>query len=287
MQFNVLGACSGLGQKLTGLEAAPDLIRENGFLRILKEANVNFSDLGNVVPDATGNIWSFLQRLKQTASNHIAENQILFNLGGDHSIAMATVGATLEKFPEARLMWIDAHGDINTPASSLTGNLHGMPLAAILGMFKTELNTTKLKKENLILIGVRDLDLFEQDLLDFLNVQIITAKEIIDDPAVSLSKIINWIKLKETPLHLSFDIDSVDPKTAPATGLKVASGLNKNFTLDLIKQISLSQKVVAIDLVELNPNQAQCKAEVDSTLEVFFEILKIFIQSNSSKVSSS
>ena len=276
MQFNILGACSGLGQKLGGLEFTPDLIRENGFIQILKDSNIKFTDLGDIKPTSEADIWPFLSLIKNKVSKHISQDQILFNLGGDHSIAIGTIAGTLEKFPEARVIWIDAHGDINTPASSLTGNLHGMPLAAILGLFKTELSSAVLKKENLILIGIRDLDHFETEIIKDLNITVITAHEITTEPLLALNKVAAWLKLKNSPLHISFDIDSVDPGTAPATGLRVAGGLNKEFILNLVQKIAATKNVLAIDLVELNATQAKNKAEVDSTLEVFFDILKVF-----------
>lgn len=277
MQFNILGACSGLGQKHLGLDLTPDLIRQSGFLKILKDSQVKFTDLGDIKPETSADIWPFLSQLKNKVSQHIAKDQIIFNLGGDHSIAIGTVSGTLEKYPDARVVWIDAHGDINTPASSLTGNLHGMPLAALLGLFQTDLSAPVLKKENLILIGIRELDQFEEDLLKDLDITIITAQEITVHPALALSKITKWLELKDAPLHVSFDIDSVDPATAPATGLKVAHGMNTKFTQDLIQRLAETKNVLAIDLVELNANQAKNKTEVDSTLEVFLDILKIFI----------
>lgn len=276
MQVNILGACSGLGQKLVGLELTPELIRQNGFLQILKDSKTKFTDLGDIKPLSPADIWPFLGQIKEKVSNHISKDQILFNLGGDHSIAIGTIAGTLDKFPEARVIWIDAHGDINTPASSVTGNLHGMPLAAILGLFKTGLTSAVLKKENLILIGIRDLDHFEAELLKDLNIVVITAHEITKEPILALNKVAAWLKLKDTPIHISFDIDSVDPETAPATGLRVAGGLNKEFISGLVTQIAATKKVLAIDLVELNAKQAKNKAEVDSTIDVFLDILKIF-----------
>ena len=280
MEFNILGACSGLGQKLNGLDSTPTLIRQNGFLKILEESKMQYTDLGDIKSCSSTGVWPFLSQLKNKISQHLSDQQIMFNLGGDHSIAIGTVAATLEKYPEARVVWVDAHGDINTPASSLTGNLHGMPLAALLGLFKTELNLNLLKKENLILIGVRDLDQFEDDFLKTMKVTVITAAQIKQDPKQALEVITTWLQSKNTPLHLSFDIDSVDPATAPATGLRVADGLNTDFLHSLIQKIAQTKKVLAIDLVELNAQQVQSKSEVESTLAVFMDMLKIFIQTN-------
>jgi arginase len=279
MKFNVLGACSGLGQKHAGLDLTPDLIRENGFLNVLENSGYKFTDLGNIKPSGDG-VWPLLIKIKAKVFENVALNQILFNLGGDHSIAMGTVGGTLEKFPETRLVWVDAHGDLNTPASSLTGNLHGMPLAALLGLFKTNLELAKLKSENLILIGIRDLDDFEKELINTLKLEVIFANEINSDPLSALFKISKWLNQKSTPIHLSFDIDSVDPTIAPATGLRVAGGIDKTFTQNLIHQLAETKKVIAVDLVELNAFQSETKSEVQSTVDIFVDILKTFILVN-------
>lgn len=282
MKFSVLGACSGLGQKKMGLDLTPDLIRAHGFLDILKTSKSEFVDLGNIKSNTAGEIWSFLNQVKKAASENISDDKILFNLGGDHSIALGTISGTLDKFADARVVWIDAHGDLNTPASSFTGNIHGMPLAALLGLFKTELDIVKLKKENLILVGVRDLDEFESDLIKDLKIDIITAAEINNNPKTATDKFGVWLNKKSTPIHVSFDIDAVDPTVAPATGLPVAGGLSKAFTENLIRQIAITKNVIAVDLVELNAWQAVSESEIESTMEIFLSVLKIFIDSNQS-----
>lgn len=285
MKFKVLGACSGLGQKHFGLDQAPDIIRKNGFTNILESSGRQYIDLGNVRPLNTNSVWHFLNQVKEKVSENICQEQVLFNLGGDHSIAIGTVGGTLEKFPDARLIWIDAHGDLNTPTSSMTGNLHGMPLAAILGLFKTSLNTHNLKTENLILIGTRDLDQFESELINALQIEVITSKEINSEPIIALDKLSRWLKRKNTPIHLSFDIDSVDPQFAPATGIRVPNGLSQEFTKSVVKIISETKKVVAVDLVELNTFQSEKNSDIQSTVDIFLDILKTFTLLNSQEKS--
>lgn len=277
MKLSVLGACSGLGQKKLGLNLAPDLIRAHGFIDIIKSSNHDFVDLGNIEASTSNEFWPFLNQIKNTVSENVSVDKIFFTLGGDHSISIGTVGGTLDKYPDARVVWIDAHGDLNTPASSLTGNLHGMPLAALLGIFKTNLDIKKLKTENLMLVGVRDLDQFEAELIETLNIDVLTAQEINRDPTQALNKFLIWLNKKSTPIHVSFDIDSVDPTIAPATGLRVAGGLSKDFTANLIEKLAHTKKVVAVDLVELNALEASSKSEVESTIDVFLKIVKIFV----------
>lgn len=280
MKLNILGAGSGLGQKHKGLELTPDILMKNGFIQILKESAVEYVDHGNISPQPDENIWAYLNRLKNKCSNIIEEdNNILINVGGDHSIAMGSVGATLDKYPDARLIWIDAHGDLNTPMSSLTGNIHGMPLAALLGLFKTDLNLAKLNKENLILIGIRDLDDFEKELIDTLQIEVITSSEIKNDPLIAIEKIRTWLKKRPTPIHLSFDIDAIDPEYAAATGLNVKGGITPAFINNLAQLITSNNKLVSFDLVELNTFQAKSKDDEKKSIEVFLDILKIVIKS--------
>lgn len=279
MKLNIIGACSGLGQKHLGLDLTPDVLRESGLIQILNQSSIEYIDHGNVSAQTDSDIWTYLDQLKNKCSTLVNKNDILVTLGGDHSIAIGSVGATLDKYPDARLVWIDAHGDINTPISSLTGNAHGMPLAALLNLFKTDLDLKKLNKENLILVGIRDLDHFEKELIETLQIEVITSTEIANDPLSALCKVRTWLSKKSTPIHLSFDIDAVDPAFASATGLKVEKGLTPDFIKELVQLVFQTNKLISLDLVELNTLQSISKVDEQKSIEVFLDILKIIVNS--------
>ena len=285
--ISIIGVASGLGQKLLGLESAPQILRQHGLVEALSEKIKNISDLGDIHPSIEPHpksdsiFWDLVYRTRNIATEVLSKNELLLTLGGDHSIAIATVQASLNTNPNTRVVWVDAHGDINTPATSLTGHLHGMPLAALLGLFKTPLEFKKLQPQNLLLVGVRDLDPAEIHFLEDLNIEVITSKQCNQHPEQTLAQINLWFtKSKDSPIHLSFDIDALDPEFAPATGLRVNNGLSMDFSKNMMKQISLTQKLTAIDFVEFNPLQAKSNVELLQTIESAKEIIAhaLFVQ---------
>ena len=268
MKVSILGACSGLGQKNSGLEFAPDIFRKNGFLDLCKNLNLAHFDYGNITPASKNQdaLWPFLKELYTRSYEILDEDHLLFQIGGDHSIAIATISATLDRFPDAKIVWIDAHGDMNTPDSSLSGNLHGMPLAALLGLFKNPIVNQKLKKENLTLIGVRDLDEYEKHLIQSEKINVITSEEIENNPEQTLIELKNWLGA-DSKIHLSFDFDSLDPTIAPATGLRVPGGLSLEFLKNTFKLLKEPHKIISVDFVEFNPNMADNSQEASVSLQ--------------------
>jgi arginase len=171
-------------------------------------------------------------------------------------------------------VWMDAHGDINTPETSTSGNLHGMPLAALLGLFVNPLGGPHLRPENLILIGVRDLDPAEVAFIDHLKIKVITSKEARAHPDRALHALNEWLdQVEPAPIHLSFDIDSLDPEWAPATGLRVPLGLQFDFCKKLVLQLAKRNRMVSFDLVEINPEQTFSGLELKRTLDCAQDIL--------------
>lgn len=276
-RVSLIGVASGLGQKQKGLELGPQVLRDHGLLDIITAVRVDrvdrvvevidFEDLRpEINEDAQG--WHLIRRLRAKAYEALSTSDLLFTLGGDHSIAIGTIQATLEKYPKARVVWIDAHGDINTPTSSASGNLHGMPIAALLGLFETPFAGPVLRAENLLMIGVRDLDPPEIETLKRLSVKMITADEVRVDPLQTLASVRAWLaKAPNDPVHLSFDIDSMDPSWAPATGLHVPNGLTLDHVRTLVRTIAQAAPLVSVDIVEFNPLKAASQTELDLTTE--------------------
>lgn len=182
--------------------------------------------------------------------NSITKNPII-NIGGDHSMAIATVADSLNKFENLKVVWIDAHPDINTMDSSISKNMHGMPLSFLTGLdtsthFSFIKNT--LSFDNLLYIGIRDIDDFEKNIIDKYDIKYLTVDDIKNKPIDSLETINTFIK--ECPIHLSFDVDSIDPGYIPCTGTTVTNGLDILSTKKVIDTIL--QNIVSVDITELN-----------------------------------
>ena len=279
-KISVLGVCSGLGQKKPGLELAPQALRDFGLISDLQSFGHQVFDLGDLHPNKNLDPWEMIERVRSRNAQALSESDQVILIGGDHSLAVGSVQASLDRYPSARVLWVDAHGDINTPASSISGNLHGMPLAALLGLFENPNGGPVLQPENLLVVGVRDLDPTEKYFLDELQINVVFAEEILAEPRKSKEKIRRWLQSSNPrPLHLSFDIDSMDPSTAPATGLRVPNGLSFEFVRDLMRLVRETESLVALDFVELNPLEARFANELNETLScarmILFETLEL------------
>jgi arginase len=200
-------------------------------------------------------------QIYHTAFTHIRKNLELkrrqINWGGDHSVALASIAAFIKAFPNGKVLWIDAHADLNTPESSLSGNFHGMPLSILLGLGRPPRGPLAefwqiLKPDQIIYFGLRDLDPFEIKTIKKLGILSYSASAL---RAANIEKQVNQLleQIADYPLHVSFDIDSIDPREAPATGVKVANGLSKSLVLELAARISDLDTLKSVDVVEINP----------------------------------
>jgi arginase len=191
--------------------------------------------------------------------------------GGDHSVAISTVGAFCDRYPEGSVLWIDAHADLNLPRTSVTGNLHGMPLALLMnleGVGARNMPWLKrfLNPERLIYLGLRDLDPFEEEMIARLPIR---AYRWDDVKRLGMERVACEIHALLTsgaragapadersvlqPLHVSFDIDSLDPLLAPSTGVPVSDGLTLRDLEILSHALFERMSVRSVDVVEVNP----------------------------------
>lgn len=182
------------------------------------------------------------------------DSQNLF-WGGDHSISLATIAGVKSRVPNTKVLWIDAHGDVNTPEVSLTKKLHGMPLAFLLGLAKnSHLDFVPcLNFDEVFYLGIQDLDPFEEKLIQERRLasissamfQDLTAQEV----ALSISRF-----CKDCPLHISLDIDCLNYTWAPSTGLKNQSGLSLRKLCHTLSILRETVPFTSLDLVEVNPS---------------------------------
>ena len=195
------------------------------------------------------------------------------NIGGDHSMALATVAESLNRFKkdELKVIWFDAHPDINTFESSESKNYHGMPLSYLTGLnynpdFSFIMN--KLSFNNLLYVGIRDIDDFEKKIIKDNGIKYISCDEINNEPDLSLDKITNFIG--NNPTHLSFDVDSMDPEIIPCTGTSFDNGLN--FNTKKILDGLYNSNIVNVDITEINlelGNNYEKDLTITNTLYLF------------------
>jgi arginase len=184
-------------------------------------------------------------------------------LGGDHSLAAGSVAATAD-FADSQgrdlgLIWVDAHGDMNTPATTTSGNVHGMPLAALLGPEPAELaaigqRSPSVRAERTVLIGIRNLDDLEKERIRHSQVHLFTMRDI-DQLGIGevMQRALAIAGADTAGIHLSFDLDACDPTIAPGVGTPVKGGLNYREAHTLMEMVAESGLLLALDLVEVNP----------------------------------
>ena len=178
-------------------------------------------------------------------------------VAGDHSAVIGSVSGTSANFKNPGLIWIDAHSDINTDETTVTGNIHGMPVSALLGMGEESLTNIltsepKLRPENIVMLGLRDVDPPEQEILDRLHIKYYTWDEIRRRGLnVCLRETIEYLSHLEA-IHLSFDIDSMDPELMPGVSVPVPGGFTPKEARHMLSTLTGQLPVVAMDLVEFN-----------------------------------
>ncbi len=267
--IRILGIPLDLGQTHRGVDMGPGAVRYAGLAARLRKLGQRVSDAGNVevpirdtLPEhGPAHLLEAICRagasIYQVARRTVAQGNIPIFLGGDHSIAIGTVGGVSHEEP-CGLVWIDAHADFNTLESSETGNVHGMALAALAGRGASCLVDIgrpgkKIRPEHIALVGVRDLDPQERDNLKQSGIRVYTMRDI-DERGVA--EIMNEVLTRFTALgriHVSFDLDAIDPAAAPGVGTPATGGLTPREAHLIMENIADSGKLCSLDLVEINP----------------------------------
>lgn len=276
-----------LGQMHRGLKDSPEKALQ--YISILENAGIEVENQGVIVLAKHGRAkffnesdlkkigWSHFEEAYHKTFSLLQSNKKLLNWGGDHSIALATVGAFVEAFPDGHVIWIDAHADLNLPSYSLTGNLHGMPMAMLLNLnniarYNFSWIKSLLKPERIIYIGLRSLDPFEEETIEKLGITTFTRRRV---RKWGIDNVLNEVihKIGKNPVHISFDIDSVDPRIAPSTGVPVNDGLSEEELMKMSERFRSSLDIRSIDMVELNP-LIGTSLQVDQTFITAMHFLK-------------
>ena len=203
------------------------------------------------------------QNVYVSALDSLATGALPLVLGGDHSLAAGSVAASADHVSRTTglplgLIWVDAHGDMNTPATSTSGNVHGMPLAALLGQEPSELASIgaspSVRAAHTVLVGVRNLDEEEKEQIRESGVHVFTMKDIDREGIAVIAERAIGIAAEGTGgVHVSFDLDVCDPTFAPGVGTPVKGGFDYREAHMIMELVADSGRLVALDLVEVNP----------------------------------
>jgi arginase len=284
---SLVGACVNEGQDwYVGVETAPQAFRDAGIVKLIESMGYSVSDLGDVGVDRsvgpersvsdeyykTGTIKQ-VEVLGETCGrlheivrreSALVDNFVL-TLGGDHAIAAATISGIKKARNDIAVVWIDAHADCNIPETSPSGNFHGMPVGLLLGWFKKrahprfdwiqEYLEDPLAEHRMAYIGLRDVDEGEKALLRNSNIHVYS---MIDVERLGIARVMEQIIEAIAPngcrpIHLSFDIDGVDPSIAPGTGTRARGGLNFRECRYICTRLAGTGALKSMDLVEINP----------------------------------
>ena len=289
----IIGAPLDLGQGRRGVDMGPSAVRVAGLGRRLAALGYNVADLGNVhvsqaesVSDAGASNAKYLAQIAESCGNiahmvsdALTSGQIPIVLGGDHSIAAGTVAGIAnslrQRNQKAGLLWIDAHADMNTPDSSPSGNVHGMPLACCVGQGPPELVdllgfAPKVDATNTALVGIRDVDELERNQIAATGVRAFTMRDIDERGLRDVMRDAIAIACNGTAgFHLSLDLDFVDPQFAPGVGTPVRGGATYREAHLAMEMICDSGKMLSMEVVEVNP----VIDEVNRTAELAVELI--------------
>ena len=275
-KIRVIGVPLDLGQSRRGVDMGPSAVRVAGLEARLEALGHVVEDGGNIAvaipeqkkeghPNA-----KYLKEITATCTKHaelvlktLEAGKVPLSLGGDHSMGAGTVAGVAEFYRKQNqkigLIWIDAHTDINTPDSSPSGNVHGMPLAAIMGLGPPELAnifgfSPKVQPENCVLVGVRDIDVIEKANVHRAGIEVFTMRDI-DERGMRtvMEEALRLAGRGTAGYHVSLDMDWVDPEDAPGVGTPVRGGATYREAHLAMEIIADHGRLLSMEIVEVNP----------------------------------
>jgi len=263
-----------LGQTRRGVDMGPSAIRYAGVIERLECLHYEIEDLGDIAigraeragdPDVHANLRNLKAvaeangRLAEVVDEVVKKGRFPLVLGGDHSIAIGTLAGVAKHYKNLGVIWYDAHGDLNTAETSPSGNIHGMSLAVSLGLGHPALTniggySPKVKPENIVLIGARSLDEGEKQLIKEKGIKVYTMHEI---DRLGMTKVmeetIAYLKERTDGVHLSLDLDGLDPLDAPGVGTPVIGGLTYRESHLAMEMLAEAEIITSAEFVEVNP----------------------------------
>ena len=274
--IDIVGIPIDLGAGRRGVDMGPSAFRIANIGGQVSALGYTVNDHGDIpvpIPELIGirdqraryvsEIGGVCEALHRKVQDSLLSGNLALSLGGDHSLAIGSVAgsatAMRRKNRSLSLLWVDAHADMNTPESTKSGNVHGMPLACILGKGPAELVeiggfSPKVDSNQCAVIGLRNLDESEKDIVRRSGVHAFTMKDI-DRRGIAavMEEALDLICSEGAELHVSFDMDGIDPAVSPGVGTPVRGGLSYREAHLLMEMVADSKKLAALDVVEVNP----------------------------------
>jgi len=271
-KIEIIGMPLDLGADRRGVDMGPDALRNDGLMAALHALGLEVEDGGDVPlpPRPTevngrpnlkffNEIVSACLALKERVRDTLQAGRFPLVLGGDHSIAMGTLAGLSVRHRKLGLLWVDAHGDFNTDETTLTGNIHGMSFAAALGIGNADLIASMAQPSaatpaTSVLVGARDLDPLEKINLKNSGVTVFTMHEIdaLGMHAV-MERALKIVTAGTESVHLSFDLDAIDPNDAPGVGFPLKGGITFREARLIMEMAAACGKLGSLEVVELNP----------------------------------
>lgn len=272
----IIGVPTDLGASRRGVDMGPSALRVAGLNEKIKALGFAVHDAGNLDGPTfeaenpgdphvkfLGQVAELCERVRGAVAGACGRGRIPVVLGGDHSIALGTVTGLSQHYrakgEKIGLIWFDAHADMNTHETSPSGNIHGMPLSAILGLGHPGLTGfgfpgPKVAPENAVLIGIRDLDLLEKATVRASGIHTYSMREIdLKGMGAVIAEAVAYASRGTAGIHVSFDIDAIDPYYAPGVGTSAPGGLTFREAHLALEEIAVSGKLIGMELVEVNP----------------------------------
>jgi arginase len=275
-KIRIIGVPMDLGQSRRGVDMGPSALRVAGLQARIKQLGHQVEDIGNIqVKQAEEMSYGekrakYMQEISETCKDiaattekSLSEGFLPVVLGGDHSIAAGVAAGVAGFYRKQKrqigYLWLDAHGDMNTPESSPSGNVHGMPLAAIMGFGAAELVDLmgfkpKAEPGNIVVVGARDLDAQERKIAKKSGVHVFTMRDI-DERGMRevMSEALKYATDDTGGVAVSLDMDFVDPSDAPGVGTPVRGGVTYREAHLAMEMIADSEAMVSLEVVEINP----------------------------------
>lgn len=301
---SIIGAATCFGQPFIGTDSGPKLLRERGLGTMLTQLGWRVEDTSADLDFQYNTTLSSPDPMNAKNCAHVGfSSNVLANvvetkidqglfpliLGGDHSIAIGSLTGILKKRPNTGIIWVDAHADLNTPDTSVSGNFHGMPLGLLMkhqdgssydfsnlgAEFNFLAEGPRISPEQLVYVGLRDVDRSERLWIKNLGIKTFT---MFDVDRLGIGQVMAQAldHLKGRPLHLSYDIDSVDPLLAPATGTRVRGGLSYREAHFIAEYVAQSGNLSSAEIVEINPNLSSDNGGA-ATVELALQLITSFM----------
>ncbi|XP_031835936.1 arginase [Nomia melanderi] len=292
-KIGIIGVPFEKGQRKKGVADGPQVIRAAGLLQELESLGLDVKDYGNVsyetkdVRDGVsnmshlGDVAGCTNCLSEQVQKILNDGRRVLTIGGDHSVGIGTIDGHVKVKKDVGVIWVDAHADLNTNKTSESGNVHGMPVALLTSELSDywphlpgmDWQQPMLSIRNVAYIGLRSVDRYERLVIEKFG---ITAFGMEDVERYGIHDIVNMAVEKIDPsdsksLHVSFDIDSLDPLEAPSTGTSVRGGLSLREAVHLMEELYRTHRLNAVDLVEVNPqigSQRDIKLTVEAALHI-------------------